>query len=130
MILADSSLWIDYLRGVSSDAADALDERLAARDVLMCGPVAAELLAGEQPGERMRLWDLFTVMPWADLDRADFFSAGDAAALLRAEGRPVALYDVLIAAAAAGRATLWTRDRDFERIAEVLDSLDFKLLSD
>ncbi len=130
MILVDSSLWIDYLRGRPSAAVDALDERLAARDVLMCGPVAAELLAGEQPGERMRLWELFSAMPWADLDRADYFAAGDAAALLRDQGRTVALYDVLIAAAASGRAALWTRDRDFERIAEVLEPLDLKLLRD
>ena len=40
MILADTSVWIDYPRGTASTAADELDARLVARDVLMCGPVA------------------------------------------------------------------------------------------
>jgi predicted nucleic acid-binding protein len=40
----------------------------------------------------------------------------------------VSLPDVLIAAAAVRRATLWTRDRHFERIAEVLEHLDVRLI--
>ena len=44
MILADTSLWIDFLRGTPSAAADELDDRLAEHEVLMCGPVATEIL--------------------------------------------------------------------------------------
>lgn len=129
MILADTSLWMDYLADGRSRTVAELDQRLARREVLMCGPVAAELLVGESADQRMRLWEIFTAMPWADMDRLDFFVAGDVAALLREEGRTVPLIDVLIAACAATRATLWTRDHHFERIAEHLEQLDLRLLA-
>lgn len=127
MILADTSLWVDYLNDAPSTAVAELDAQLGRREVMMCGLVAAELLVGEDADERMRLWELFTAMPWADLDRGDFFVAGDVAANLREQGRTVPLDDVFIAAAAASRATLWTRDRHFEAIAEVLDRLDVRV---
>ncbi len=53
---------------------------------------------------------------------------GHLRAALRERGVQVSLPDVLIAAAAASRATLWTRDRSFERIAELVESLDVRLL--
>jgi len=36
--------WIDYLRGDPSAAIAEFDRRLEEREVLMCGPVAADLL--------------------------------------------------------------------------------------
>lgn len=128
MILADTSVWIDYLRGTRSAATDELDERLAAHDVLMCGPVATELLTGVKTKERMRLWDTLSAMAWADIGPTEWFVAGDLRAELRQQGIQVTLADVLIAAAGANRATLWTRDHDFQRIAEVLDQLDMRLI--
>lgn len=128
MILADTPVWIDYLRGTPSAAADELDERLAAHDVLMCGPVAVELLTGLDAAERLRMWEILSSMAWADIARSDWFVAGDLRAALRERGVQVSLPDVLIAAAAVNRATLWTRDRSFELIAELLESLDVRLL--
>jgi predicted nucleic acid-binding protein len=127
MILADTSVWIDFLRGTRSQAADELDRQLAEHSVLMCGPVATELLTGIEARERMRLWETLSAMAWADIARADWFMAGDLRAELRDRGVQVSLPDVLIAAAAATRATLWTRDRHFERIAEVLEPLEVRL---
>ena len=130
MILADTSIWIDYLRGTASTAAEELDERLAAHEVLMCGPVAAELLTGVGPKERLRMWEILSAMTWADVTRADWFVAGDIRAELRERGIQVSLPDVLIAGAASNRATLWTRDRHFSAIADVLETLHVRLLDD
>jgi predicted nucleic acid-binding protein len=130
MILADTSIWIDYLRGTASPAANELDERLLAHDVLMCGPVAAELLTGLGAKERMRLSETLSAMAWADIARSDWFAAGDLRAELRQRGVQVSLADVLIAGAAASRGTLWTRDRAFEQIGGILDELDLRLLED
>lgn len=52
MILADTSVWIDDLRGTRSATTNAFDDRLGTRDVLVCGPVATELLTGCPPRER------------------------------------------------------------------------------
>lgn len=130
MILADTSVWIDYLRGAPTATADELDQRLVGHDVLMCGPVAAELLTGLEAAERMRLWETLSAMEWAEVARADWFVAGDLRAELRARGIQVSLADVLIAGAASGRATLWTRDKAFGEIAGVLEGLDLRLLED
>ncbi len=130
MILADTSIWIDYLRGTASTAADELDERLAAHEVLMCGPVAAELLTGMGPKERLRMWEILSAMTWADVTRPDWFLAGDVRAELRERGIQVSLADVLIAGAATNRATLWTRDQHFSAIAAVLQTLDLRLLDE
>ena len=127
MILADTSVWIDFLRGGQSEAADELDAQLAQHAVMMCGPVATELLTGLEAGERLRLWETLSAMTWSDMTRADWFTAGDLRAELRERGIQVSLPDVLIATAAAGRATLWTRDHQFERIAELLEPLDLRL---
>jgi predicted nucleic acid-binding protein len=130
VILADTSLWIDFLRGTSSAGADELDERLADHEVLMCGPVATEILTGVDADERLRLWEVFTALAWADLDRSDWFQAGDVRASLRERGIAVSLPDVLIAVAACNRATLWARDQHFASIADVLGPLDLRLLDD
>lgn len=86
------------------------------------------MLTGAPPAQRIRLWDTFAALAWADLKRADWFVAGDVRAELHARGVEVSLPDALIATAAVNRATLWTRDRHFESIAGVLDGLELRLL--
>jgi len=78
--------------------------------------------------ERVRLRETLAAMAWVDINRSDWLTAGNARAELREGGEQVSLPDVLIATAAANRATLWTGDRQFESIAEVLAPLDLRLL--
>ncbi|HUF83702.1 MAG TPA: PIN domain-containing protein [Acidimicrobiia bacterium] len=124
-VLADTSVWVDYLRNGPEGGAGALDGFLAGRDVVVCGPVVAELLAGTAPRHRDELWRLFAGVPWADLERPQWHRVGEVAALLRGRGETVALTDIEIAVAAehAG-AALWSDDTDFERIEGVMDSLE------
>jgi predicted nucleic acid-binding protein len=56
--------WIDYLRGDPSAAIAEFDRRLEEREVLMCGPVAAELLTGVGVNERVRLRETLAAMAW------------------------------------------------------------------
>jgi len=72
-------------------------------------------------------WEAINGLAWIELERADWFLAGEVRADLRQRGIQVALVDALIAAAAASRATLWTLDRDFERIVEVLETLEIRV---
>jgi predicted nucleic acid-binding protein len=48
---------------------------------------------------------------------------------LCARGVQVCMTDASIVAAAVSRATLWTRDRHFEAIADIRESLDVRLLA-
>ncbi len=120
-VLPDTSMWVEYLRG----GLDELDELLRGESVLACGPVVAELQAGIQPARRDEIWLAVGTLPWAGLDHAAWRQVGEAVFDLRRGGTPVPLTDVAIAVAAVrAHASVWTRDRDFERICEVLPSLE------
>lgn len=123
--LADTSVWVDYLRRGTAGRAATLDALLETESVLTCGPVVAELLVGARPGDRDSLWKLLQALPWADLDRSAWRAVGEAAAELRSRGETIALTDVQIGVAAArADAVIWSADGDFERIAEVIDGLE------
>lgn len=128
MLLADTSIWVAYLRAGSEDVTRELAAALDRRDVLACGPVVAELVAGARPHDRLTLLESLGGLPWADLDRPAWQSVGLLAAELRDRGIGLPLTDLEIAVAAVtARATLWTGDRDFERLAGVLDGLELRL---
>lgn len=128
MILPDTSIWVNYLRPGSEPVTSALAAALDNGEVLACGPVVAELVAGARPGDRPSLLTALGGLPWADLDRRAWQSVGLLAAELRDRGAILPLTDLEIAVAAHGAgATLWTADRDFERVSAVLDGLDLRI---
>lgn len=130
MILPDTSIWVAYLRAGADDITRELNAALERHDVLACGPVIAELVAGARPGDRATLLASLGGLPWADLDRAAWQSVGLLAAELRDGGQVLPLTDLEIAVAAhVTGATLWTADRHFERLAPSLDGLDLRLVS-
>lgn len=92
--------------------------------MLGCGPVLAEILAGTPSEQRNDVWSAYDRLPWAEMDRLSWRLAGEAAFGLARGGVPLPLADVAIAAAAVREgAQLWTLDRDFQRIREVLPDL-------
>jgi predicted nucleic acid-binding protein len=124
-LLPDTSIWVDYLRGRDHDTVGELDTHLGRESVLVCGPVVAELLTGTAINQQDELWMAVGSLPWADLDQTAWREAGEVGGALRRLGISVPLTDVLIAVASArAGATLWTRDRDFERIKEALPALE------
>lgn len=125
-VLVDTSIWVEYLRRGKESKAARLDGLLVAGDVVACGPVVAELLAGVKSPDRGRLWLLLTGLPWADLGPVQWQSVGETAARLRERGETVALTDIEIAVAAVDSSSrLWTRDSDFRRVRGVLPALQF-----
>ena len=128
VLLADTSIWVAYLRAGSEEVTRELGAALDRREVVACGPVVAELVAGARPPDRPTLLASLGGLPWADLDRRAWQSVGLLAAELRDRGRSLPLTDIEIAVAAqSARATLWTADRDFERLADVLEGLELRL---
>lgn len=125
-VLSDTSIWVDYLRRGRRSEAVRLDELLVAGEVVVCGPVVAEILARAKSSDRSTLWLLFAGLPWANLGPVQWQSVGDAAGRLRERGEATALTDIEIAAAAVGSSSqLWTRGEDFQRISGVLPALRF-----
>jgi len=125
-VLADTSIWIEYLRRGRRSEAARLDDLLVAGEVVVCGPVVAEILAGAKSGDRNTLWLLFAGLPWADLGPVQWQRVGDVAGQLRERGETTALTDIEIAVAAVdSSAQLWTRDDDFQRVRAVFTPLRF-----
>jgi predicted nucleic acid-binding protein len=132
VILPDTSVWVEYLRAgpappsqsASASPAGDLDPLIQQEQVLTCGPVVAELLAGARGHQRNKLAEQMGTQPWVDLKRSDWLTVGHTAAKLQEQGQTTPLIDVQIAVCAVNaKAELWTLDRDFERIVEALDGL-------
>jgi predicted nucleic acid-binding protein len=128
VVLPDTSIWVAYLRTGAEGLTQELNLSLDRREVVACGPVVAELVAGARPPDRAPLVASLTGLPWADLDHKAWQSVGLLAAELRDLGQTLPLTDLEIAVAAhTAGATLWTADRHFERIATLLDGFELKL---
>ncbi len=132
MILPDTSVWVEYFRAVPSSSrasvgtspAEELDALIEHEQVVTCGPVIAELMAGARGRQRDKLAEQLGAQPWIELKRSDWLTVGHTAARLQERGQMTPLVDIQIAVCAnRAKAELWTLDRDFERIAEALDGL-------
>lgn len=120
-VVVDTSIWVAYLRHGREGNGQLLDELLERDEVLACGPVVAELLAGARVGDKAQLWELFAGLPWADLDRVHWRIIGEAAAALRAQGAQLPLTDLTIAVVATqAGAAVWSQDSDFDRMGMAL----------
>lgn len=124
MVLPDTSVWVDFSRRGTRGEAAALRDLLEAGEVVTCGPVVAELLAGAEGAVEERMWATLSSLRWAELDAAGWRQVGLVAHRLRGAGTVLPLTDLTIAVATAraGHA-LWSFDEDFARIAAVLDGL-------
>jgi predicted nucleic acid-binding protein len=131
VILADTSAWVEYIRGSGSEL-DVRVRRLIAHEseLATTEPVILEVLAGardEQQASRLQSLmlrpTLISVAPAVDFDAGAWIYRR-----CRRDGiTPRALMDCLIAAIAArGGAALLTGDSDLRRIAGVIGlQLDF-----
>lgn len=125
MVLADTSIWIDFSRrGKKGDAAG-LARLLDKGEVSTCGPVAAEVLAGLDGETSNRMWATLHSLPWLETSISLWRDVGHVARQLRREGQTLPLTDLAIAIAAArAEHALWSFDSDFERIRAALPELD------
>jgi predicted nucleic acid-binding protein len=124
VLLVDSSVWIDYLRGYDTTARTELRHRLASGELpATTEPIAMELLAGARDeGAWTQIDRLVSGLPLLTIDPT--LDYRDAAVLYRAarrSGRTVRrLNDCLIAAVAIRHeAELLHQDADFDAISAV-----------
>ena len=121
MILVDSSVWIDFFSSAPGRAGDELRRMISeAEPFALTGVVVAEILQGltrnvSRIERHLSQWEL--------LEPAGFPTYREAAAifrLARARGVSLTTIDSLIAAIALQhRVTVFTRDKDFSRIARL-----------
>jgi predicted nucleic acid-binding protein len=120
VLLADSSAWIEYLRGTGSQVNVRLREAIRAGEVVVTDPVMLEVMSGARRELEDRILRLLSEQDYEPVaPRVDWL---DAAALYRAcrrDGLTVrSNVDCLIAAVAIRRGVpVLHIDRDFDAIA-------------
>jgi predicted nucleic acid-binding protein len=123
-VLADTSVWVDFLKVGTKGPAAELATLLRDRQVVLCGQVVAELLAGTQPQQRDGLWTLLSGLPWLELRARGWRRVGELAGDARRSGFTLPHIDVQIAVMALeNEAELWSRDAHFARIATLVSGL-------
>ena len=123
-VLADTSVWVDFLKVGASGPAAELATLLRDRQMVLCGQVVAELLAGTQPQQRDGLWTLLSGLPWLELRARGWRRVGELAGDARRSGFNLPLTDVQIAVMALeNEAELWSRDAHFAQIGTLVAGL-------
>ena len=128
VVLVDTSVWVDWLRGVDSAASDLL-QRLSVdpgSTIATTQPVVMELRAGAPASELSSLEDVLSRAAMLSVNPdLDFAVAADVYRAVRAAGHtPRSTVDCLIAAVTIRHeALLAHRDREFVRMASVVPRL-------
>lgn len=116
MILADTSIWIDYLR----QGEPLLSEQLSHKQVLMHGMVLGELAIGNFKNRQLLLkrWSALPFMQSAtDAQVLDFLETRQ----LMGRGAGWIDLHLLTAVSLTGNVQLWTRDKRLKTIAKNLN---------
>ena len=96
--LVDTSCWIDYLRHGTSQPSHVLETLLKTDQAALCGVIEAELLRGLREEERDSVETLLGALPYLEMGREDYRTAGALLGSLRSKGVTLPLTDGLIAA--------------------------------
>lgn len=131
-MIADSSVWINWLRRGDGWAAQRLNHALGKRDVLLLPVILQEILQGAASEERFRAWQrALAVLPVglvADPATTAVHAAGLYARCRWAGVTIRSANDCLIAASCIELGQpLLHQDHDFERIARIESSLRLEL---
>lgn len=123
-MIADSSVWIEWLRGTDEAAVEILDRELRARRVLLLPTILQEVLQGAASPDRFTAWQrAFETLPVArvaDPTLTAVLAAGLYARCRWAGVTPRSANDCLIAMSCVELdQPLLHRDIDFDRIVTV-----------
>lgn len=124
MILVDTSVWVEFLRGTTDPVVDELTALIeAGTELVITEPIVMELLAGATtPRLEQSISRLVDGLPVVPVDaRLDYRAAAHLHTGSRHNGHPIGSpVDCLIAAVALRRRIpILHRDRDFDFLAEI-----------
>ena len=118
IVIADTSVWIEYLDRLNPLVRDDLVELLRCSEVATSGLVVAELRRGARSAAQVRIiLDAMEPLTYFEVDRATWLRAGEISAEGAARGYQLEVGDCLLASLALREnCSVFTLDRDFERI--------------
>ena len=119
MVIADSNIWIHYLRNPNSEVGSTLQALLDANRVLMTDVVLAEVLQGARTEREFEiLLSHLRALPYQEMSKDTWVSAGRIGLELRLTNGLIPLTDLAIAALALEYDhEVCTLDGHFDRVA-------------
>jgi tRNA(fMet)-specific endonuclease VapC len=117
-IIVDTCVWIEFFREPESALTLHLKSLLRERKVIMVGMVMAELLQGVKTSKEANLVEQnLGKLPYLEIARDIWITAGKMSASLRNTGYTIPLSDLIIAAMAlSGNHEIFTVDQHFNKI--------------
>ena len=121
MVIADTSIWIQFLRMRGSPEHQEIDRLLEQGRVAMVGPVLGELLQGARTSDEFeRLRARLIALSFILETEETWLRLGELSFQLRQRGTPLPVVDVLIAALAIENdCAVYPLDQHFQRIPSV-----------
>lgn len=118
MVIADSSIWIGFQRDPGSEVGREFDRLLADDEVVMVGPVLAEVLQGvRSESEFVFFASHLTALSYLEMDQDTWVKAGDLNRQLKQEGEMLALGDLVISTLALHHdIPIYSLNGDFDRV--------------
>lgn len=120
MVIVDTSVWIDFLRGKATAVVGKLEQLLTeGEDICICGIILNEVLGGiHKDSGYARTLARFDLFLFLDMNRRTFVKAAQIHRTLRRRGITISkIVDCMIAAAAIEhKIPLLHNDRDFDPI--------------
>jgi len=115
-ILADTTIWIEFLRG--NAAASSVEVLIIENRLWTCGPVLFELMQGvRSPRQKEVVTAALSSLPYAEMSAALWEKAAERQISLRKSGLTIPLSDLLIATIAIENdLSVFTLDKHFEQI--------------
>lgn len=121
MILVDTSIIVEYWKNPKREYTDVF----ITQDIAICGIVQAELIYGARSNKEVeKIISALECFNFIDIDKEDWNGIGKFLHKLRIRGVKIPLQDAIIAyLAVKNNIPLWTRDKHFELIRDVIKEL-------
>ena len=118
MVIADTSVWIDFQRSPDSEVGRELDRLLARNEVVMVGPTLTEILQGSRSDAELEFFaSRLTALSFLEAKQETWVSAGKLNQQLRQQGKLLALGDLMIATLALEyNLPVYSLNGDFDRV--------------
>ena len=118
MVLIDTSIWVEYLRGNNKEIVESVKGLIRMRRVLFCGIVLSELIAGVRTKKsRDTLKETLDALDYAEVSKDTWLLAGEMSGGLKHQGISIPLSDLILASLAIeSKSELYTIDKHFDRI--------------
>ncbi len=118
MVIADTSAWIAFQTKPDSKFGREFDSLLASDQIVMVGPVLAELLQGARSEDELTFFaERLGALEFLEADQDTWIRAGRINYQLRALGRIISMADLIVSALAIQHGIpVYTSTRDYREV--------------